>query len=293
MRRLLLTCAAATALGIAGLAAGAAEHQVKLTGSGIQPANTQVGWGDTIVFTNADSVSHTLQIPRLQLSQEIPAGGTHTQKFDVQGGSYQLRDRVTPRTYAGRVDVAVAGVVTLAAPATVGYGKALNVKGTSPYGDTPVVVETRPTTQGSAWTQLTTVTPTLDGAYVAAVTIQRGGRVVATAAGGQLRSAPVVVSVIPVLTVSVAPKRPAAGAFAKITAKLLPAGAATTASLERYDALRKRWVRAKTASFRSKPTAAFAIRATKVQTSYRIVIGRSSTQPGFVAVLSKPFKIPA
>ena len=74
MRRLLLIGAAATGLAVAGLAVGATEHQVTLTATAIQPANAQVGWGDTIVFTNTDSAQHTLLIPRLQLTKEIPAG---------------------------------------------------------------------------------------------------------------------------------------------------------------------------------------------------------------------------
>jgi plastocyanin len=293
MRRLLLIGAAAIGLAISGLAVGATEHQVTLTATGIQPANTQVGWGDTIVFTNTDSAQHTLLIPRLELTKDIPAGGTYTHLFEVEAGSYQVRDRFGSKTNQGRVEVAVAaaGSLTLSSAATVVFGKPLAVKGISPYGASPVLVQTRPPGQGATWATLATLTPGIDGSFVGSIALQRGGRLQATAAGGQLRSAPVIVTVVPVLAVKFTPKRPAVGAFAKILATLQPAGAATTATLERYDTLRKRWVRVKTVPIRSTGVAAFAVRMTKVVTSYRVVIGRSSSQPGFATVTSKPFKI--
>lgn len=292
MKKLLVGVAVVTALVVSGLAASAAEVQVSLTATGFQPNAPQINWGDTIVFTNKDSAKHTLLIPRLELTKDLGPGESFAQKFEVDAGSYQMRDRLANRTYNGRIEVSLTGQLTLKGAASVAYGKRLAVSGTSPYAETPVVLETRAPGQGGDWTPLVTVTPGADGSFTAALPLERGGRIQATTAGGQLRSQPILVTVVPKLAVSVVPRRPKVGRLAKIVVKIGPAGAARGATLETYVTLRKRWTRVKTTPVKATTgVVTFSVKATEAPTQYRITVARASTNPGYVAIQSKPFKI--
>ena len=51
------------ALGTAGYALGAGAS-ISLTADGPQPETVTVNWGDTVVYSNADSVEHAIRIPR-------------------------------------------------------------------------------------------------------------------------------------------------------------------------------------------------------------------------------------
>ncbi|MFN8222147.1 MAG: cupredoxin domain-containing protein [Gaiellales bacterium] len=294
MRKLLVGAAVVAALALAslGLAAGAAEIQVSLVGSGFQPETSPVNWGDTVVFKNNDSTKHTLLIPRLDLTKDLNPGESFSQIFDKEDGSYQIRDRHSNRTYNGRLEVTVSGTLALKGPQTLQSGKGLVLTGTSPYPQAPVSIETRPPGRGGDWAQVTTVTPAGDGSFSVSIPFEKGGRIQATTAAGQLRSETLLVSVIPRLTISVTPRRPKDGKPAKISVKVSPVGAARTATLESYLTLRKRWVKVKvTPVSATTGVVAFSVKATKAPTQYRVSIPRSAVNPGFVTFISKPFKI--
>lgn len=292
MKKLLMVAGVVAALVASSLASGAAEVAVSLTSTGFQPNAPQVNWGDTLVFTNKDSTKHTLLIPRLDVTKDLNPGESYTQLLEVNAGSYQMRDRISNRTFNGRFEVSITGTLTLkASSVSVVYGKPLQLSGVSPYPQAPVILETRPPGQ-SQWTQLTTVTPGADGSYGAQVSLQRGGRIQAVTAGTQLFSAPVAVTVVPRMTVSIDPRRPADGSTVKIIVKVGPAGAARSASLETYVTLRKRWQKLKTATVGATTgVVRFPVKATLTPTQYRIVIARSGMNPGYVPIMSKPFKI--
>lgn len=286
MRRRLALAAAACLLVVAGVAVAATEHQVSLTATGPQPAQLKVGWGDTVVFTNSDKVAHTLFIQRLNLTQEIPAGGTFSRTFDVKKGAYPYRQKAPSKVFLGTITVEVAGTLTFQVPTqSQPFGKPLAVRGTSPYPGAQVKIDYR--APGSAsFSELTTVTAGADGGYTATLSLARGGRLVASTAGGQLRSAIASVEVVPRIALSATPRRPAAGRFVRLLARISPPDAASTATLERYDGERKRWLKLRTVGVPTSGLAPFSVRAAAGANRFRVVISRSAARAGYAAATS-------
>lgn len=278
---------ALVALAAAAVAGGATSHGVALTATGPQPAQVTVKWGDSVVFSNPDSVAHTLLIPRLTVTVDVPPGGSHTQTFSGRRGTYPFRERIGNRSVEGVVTVEVSGTLALrATPASLTYGRRLTVTGTSPYSESPIALLFR--THGSGvWSPLRTVTPSASGAFSTSVAATKGGALMASAADGQLRSAPVSFLVKPTLTVRASSKRVKAGTTIKLSARVKPAGAVSSATLERYDAERKRWLRGSTGRITKSGTGTFSVRAEEGANRLRVVVPRSALAPGYQDVASK------
>lgn len=281
---LLTALAALVAVAAAG---GATSHAVALTATGPQPAQVTVKWGDSVVFSNSDSTPHTLLIPRLGVTVDLGSGASHTQAFTGRRGTYPFRERIGNRSAEGVVTVDVSGTLALkAAPTNLTYGRPLQVTGTSPYAESPVALLFR--THGSGtWSPLRTVTPSAAGGFSASVPFAKGGALMATVAEGQLRSAPVAFLVKPTLTVRAASRRVKAGSPIKLAARIRPGGAVSSATLERYDAERKRWLRASTARIAKTGVGSFSLRAEKGANRLRVIVPRSALTPGYAEVASK------
>ena len=291
MRRALVLLATTVALLTTGAASGAGEHRVELTATGPQPTMLEVGWGDTVVFDNKSGGAATLNIPRLDVTTSIPAGGSFTQAFAVRSGSYRVRQLSGNRSYPATVNVAVTGDLTLqAAPRLIPIGRTVAVKGTSPYGGTPVELMLR-LSGAREWTTLATVPAQVDGTYAASLRIARGGRIVAEAAGGQLVSDSFVLTVVPRIAVSAKPHRVKARSLVKVRAKIRPADAATRAFLDVYDVLRKRWRSSKDVGVSKTGVATFSLRVAKGTTRVRVRVPNSARVQGFAPVTSKPVTV--
>ena len=115
-KRLLGIALLAAALGAVGFALGAG-FTVTLSPLGPQPARTAVNWGDTVTFTNTDTVEHGLifikQAPRTEgattttttttpTANVIPPGGTFSGVFDGKKGKYSYKEVGTVATRTGR-----------------------------------------------------------------------------------------------------------------------------------------------------------------------------------------------
>lgn len=290
MKRFLVATLLAS-LVLTGLGLGATQHSISLTGAGPQPAALKIGWGDAVVFTNTDTVARTLLIPRLEVTTTLEPGSTFSQTFEGREGTYPFRLQIGNRASPGTITLEVAGQVRLAAsPMVVAYGNRVRVTGTSPYGDSAVKLEVRSAGQG-VWAPLAELKADGTGAFAGSLPLTRGGAIRATVAADQLRSSHVTVGVRPLLSIRATPRRTAAGRFVKVAAQLRPAGAADSATLERFDTRRKSWTRIRTARVGRSGNASFSLRATKGDTRLRVVVSRSAVKPGYVPVATKAIRI--
>jgi hypothetical protein len=221
--RFALLCVAVLALGAAGFAL-AGTTTLSLTYVGPEPDTVTVPWGDTLRITNADTVAHSLvsSHPELRTGVLLP-GKTFTATISGPAHNYSFR-QTGGKGFPGKIEVDFSGHVSLSPSSTsVSLGRAVRLKGTTNLHSTPVLLQMHRSGE-SHWTTLATVFSSSSGAYAATVRLQRGGKLRATVAAGQIRSAVKLVDVRPKLTAS----RRGGG----VTAKLNPAGAALLLTLE-------------------------------------------------------------
>jgi len=218
-------------LGVAGLALGAAGFALagtttlSMTYAGPGPSTLTVPWGDTLRITNVDSISHALISSHSELRTGLVAPGK-TFSATITGPAHSYGYRQTGgRGYPGKLVIDFTGdrvSMSASAPA-VGFGHAVRLSGTASVHSMPVAIEFH--RAGDAhWTTLTTVVSSSTGDYSASVRLDRGGKLRASMAGGQIRSSPKVVEVRPKLTAS--------RHGGRVVAKLAPAAAALRVTLE-------------------------------------------------------------
>ena len=179
MRKLLLLVAVVslTAAGVAVGAAGsatAASKTVKITHTGYQPTAVSIAVGDSVVFTNSDTVAHTVQFKTttgIQCSIAVPLvlqpGKSATCTFS-SAGKFDFSDPANKGSkFHGTVTVTKAPAVSLtAAPKTVVYGQKVSLTGTLASQQTGQSLQIFARQCGaSAATKLGTVTTTTGGAY--------------------------------------------------------------------------------------------------------------------------------
>jgi plastocyanin len=236
----------ALCIGLLGLAAAAfaglgfaASTTVSLTAAGPQPPTVTVEWGDTVDFTNADTVAHTVVIPRFQLtSPAIAPGSSFQHVFTARSGNYSFRQTGGTR-YTGTVTVRVSGTITLvAARPTVKYGQSVTISGRSTQQNSPVTVKRKPFGSTGDWVTLATLPPPAGGTFSIRVKPTTTTQYQAFAAGDQVRSRRITVSVAPRITI----KRPRTkNGFVTVVGRIFPAAAAKRAILERSVPPRRSW----------------------------------------------------
>jgi plastocyanin len=275
----LAACLGLASLFGAGLAL-AGTSSVTLGSAGPQPPTVTAQWGDTVLFTNGGGEAHGVTIPRLTVaSPSIAPGASWTHVFDGRTGNYIFR-QTGARNFAGAIVVQLTGQVTMAAtPATVTYGNRVTFRGTALAGF-PVRLEELPTGQSGAWIERSTVEASTVGAWSTSLVPQIGGRYRASAAADQLRSPVLSVRVRPRIWLTV-PRRAPAGRLVTVRVRVAPAGAAINADLERYDASRRRWVRADRRRLDRAGNASFRWRVVRGRSQLRVQLLRAGVRPGF------------
>ena len=218
-----------TLLGVAGLALGmggfalAGTQTLSLTYVGPEPDTITVPWGDTLVITNVDSVSHSMVSSHPELQATLLPHQTYTTMLTGPTRSYSFR-QTGGTGYPGKVEVEFSGRVSLSSSSgSVAYGRTLRLSGVSSIHGTEVAIETHRAGQ-TRWHVLRTVTSGSTGAFSTVVRLTRGARVRASVAAGRITSPSTVVLVRPKLTFA-----HRSGGF---TARLTPAQAATRVVLE-------------------------------------------------------------
>ncbi len=240
--RLGLGAVAVPSLALAGyaLAAGAT---VSLTSTGPQPNQLTVGWGDTLTFVNRDSESHDLTVGSPPLaSATLAPGASYTVVMTIRAGQKSFVESGGKRGYRGRILVTAAGTVSLkTSRPTVRYGESILLTGKSSLPGLPVSLEARSLARGS-WTTIATLDADSSGVFSTALFPIAGELFRATAAGGQLRSPVVSLTVEPVLSIQVSGHVAKVGHVVAVRVKLAPAQAADSISLMAYSPQRGRWI---------------------------------------------------
>ena len=179
MRKALITAVAVTSLVIVG-AAGAKTVVVSITKNGYVPKAVTVAVGDTVQFTNSDTVAHqvlfktTTGVTCTPNPLVLQPAGTGTCTFASPGTFTYSDPNVKGNTFRGTVTVTgqvPAETLTLSAkPRTVVYGGKVTLTGTLSNQKVGEKVDVLATACGqTAATKVTTVQTTTGGAYTAVV----------------------------------------------------------------------------------------------------------------------------
>lgn len=279
-------------LGVVGVGATAvaATSGISLTSEGPSPDTATVEWGDTVEFTNGDSVGRGVTIPRVSVtSPTLGPGEKFAYRFDGRAGRYGFMQTGAPppATRSGTVVVNATGKVTLAASKEVApVGSQITLSGRSSYGGTPVVVQSRPAGASGDWSTLVTVTAGDDGTYSTRFPLAVGLRLRARVAADQVTSSTVSVGARPIVRIRVAPRSAAQGARIVVSGVVAPGTAARTANLEERLAGRSTWSRKDTRRVTKNGQVSFTFRAAAGRNRYRIVLNRAGLQPGYEPVAS-------
>jgi hypothetical protein len=230
-------------LGTSGFAL-ASTVGVQMTEAGPVPERQTVKWGDTVVWTNANSRPHRITIPRLNVETPfVGPGGTLTHVFDGRRGSYGYRQLGSGPNRLGYVFVELEGSVTLNASATaVRWGNSIRLSGTSTFKGHPVKIASRVPGSGGAWTQVAQADTNAEGAFSVQIKPERGVQYRAQVAADQITSPSVRVSVKPTLTLTARSRRVRTGRKVTLVARVSPEHAATLVDLQRQDVRRARWL---------------------------------------------------
>lgn len=285
----LLAVCACGALFAAGFAL-ADTATVSLTASGPDPATVTVDWGDTVVFTNVDTVERSVTSQRAPFaSGPISPGSSFEHRFEGRAGRYSFVQSGSRPTTSGVVEVVPSGKVSLAVrPATALHGSKVTITGTSSYTGTPVVIEFRQAGASGDWKEALSLVASATGAYSGRIEATAGGRLRARVAGGQIASGLVSLHVQPRVTLRVEPRRVRAGARTVVTGTISPTSAASMADLEMFDADMRSWRREMSRRVSRNGTVRFSFRVAKGRTQLRIVLRRGALQPGFIPIASSP-----
>ena len=267
----------------------AATASVSLTAKGPEPTTVTVDWGDTVVFSNADTVDRQVTSPQAPFaSGPIPPGGSFQYRFEGRAGRYTFVQTGTRPNTSGAVVVTASGEVTLViGKAVAPYGTKVSVSGRSTYAGTPVVVQLRPYGGTGDWKDLLSLVASESGTYSSQITATQGGRLRARVAANQISSDFVDLALLPRVAASVRPRRARAGTRVLVTGRIVPADAASTVDLEVFPPDRKRWEREATKAVSKSGQVTFAFKAAKGRTKVRLSLSRSGLEPGFVPAASR------
>lgn len=289
--RTLCALLALIALG-AGGAGVAATLAVSLTSAGPTPSTVTVEWGDTVVFTNSDSVARSVTVQRAGVTSPVLAPGeSFSHRFESRGGRYGFTQNGAPppTSRTGAVVVNVTGSVSLGASARIArVGSQITLTGRSSYPGTPVVIQTRGAGASGAWQPLVTAPTSETGSYSTRFRLTAGVRLRARTAADQVTSTTVSVGARPIVGIKAAPRQATRGARIVLRGAVTPRQAARTANLEERAPGRSTWSRKATSRVARNGTVSFAVRALEGRVRYRIVLTRQGLQPGFEPVASAP-----
>lgn len=290
MKRTITGLVSLGTLAVAGFAV-AATSTVALTKAGPQPPTVTVEWGDTVAFVNEDSAVHRVAVPRLGLqSGDLPNGGRYEVPFAVRAGTYGFRQQ-GGTAVNGEVVVRVSGKLTLTASReSVPYRASARLTGSSTQQNSKVVIQRRPFGGAGDWENARELQPGGDGAFATTFTQTEGYSYRAFAAGEQVRSSTVSVTVTPAVRATVRPRRLVAGKTLTVVGRILPVNAASNADLEVFDRRRNAWRNVDSRAVRKgSVTLRWVVQAGAWRV--RVSIRRGSVAPGYDAASSRAVRV--
>jgi plastocyanin len=180
MRKVLLLFVAVSSVAAAAAAAqfarpaASATATVKITHSGYDPKSVSITVGDSVTFTNSDTVAHTVRFnptTGISCSRALPlvlqAGQSATCTFR-NAGTFNFSDpKFKTQAFRGTVVVAATPAVSLSvAPRVVTYGRSVTLSGTLANHKSGQSLQVLAQQCGeSAAKKIATVTTTAGGAY--------------------------------------------------------------------------------------------------------------------------------
>ena len=180
MRKVLLLLLAVASLAAAGAAAdratpaAAASQTVTITHNGYKPTSVSITVGDTVVFSNADTVAHTVEFKTstgIHCTVALPLTVQPAQKVSctfASPGKFNFSDPAGKgKNFRGTVTVAKAPAASItAAPATLVYGRTATLAGKLGSGQVGQSLQLLAQQCGAATSSpLATVTTMTGGAY--------------------------------------------------------------------------------------------------------------------------------
>jgi plastocyanin len=285
--RTVLIVATLAALGVTGYAL-ANGVGIVLTAAGPQPTAATVNWGDTVTFSNADSVAHTVTFSRSSLpSATVAAAAATTYVMTGRAGGYSYREVGTKTS--GKLTLIVAGALTLSAKhLQLVYGHKLSLLGTVSIPASEVLLQSRGADR--SWNTLATVAPGPAGDFTFALVLKHRAVLRGVAADGQLRSRPISVTVQPALHISTSASRIAGGHSVTIRGRVAPKQGARFIRLEAFVPARHVWHLLDELRPRQ-GLAVFHWAVAYGKTRLRVAVGRRSAASGLVGAASKPIVI--
>lgn len=182
MRKLLVPLLVALSLAAAGPAAGGSSTTVTISHSGYSPTAVSITTGDTVVFKNSDTVSHTVALSSTTgvhcsatVPLVIPAGQSASCTFSTTG-KFRFSDPASnKKSFRGTITVAESLVSSLTAkPKAVVYGGKSTLAGKLASAQSGQAVQIRALACGeTASTLVATVTTTAGGAFTYAAQPQK------------------------------------------------------------------------------------------------------------------------
>jgi plastocyanin len=232
------------ALALVGLSgyALASGYVVSLTQNGPSPNTFTATLGDTVTFVNNDYNIHTVVDNATGLQSPALAPGDAYPWVLTTSGRLSYRQEGKPGG-SGVIVVARTGSVTLkASKRSVAYHSGSLLSGTSSFPTYPVKIEQR-SKGDNRWSDTATLTPAADGSFLLPVLPERSVQYRANVFSGELLSTPVAVDVRPILTLSARRRSAPGGSLLTFTARAVPAEAANSIELARFDSQRQTWRR--------------------------------------------------
>lgn len=291
---------AAAALAGAGLALGAGGQTVRLTAAGPSPQTVTVGVGDTVSFVGADADNHSIVSSGGGFtSPVIHPGETWTRTMGAPG-RFPYDQTGFGKSRHGLIVVEVEGALSLeVTEEQVVFGGSVRLTGRSPLPGYDVVVEARTAaardpSSGSAahggWAPLQTVHAGADGSFALTLRPEVTTRYRATLETTDVRSSSLQVSVAPRVTARPARRSGRTGSFGTVTARIVPADAATALELLAFDARRGRWHAVQTRPV-AKGSATFRWRLAQGKTMLRVATVHGHVRAGLTAGAGRSFAV--
>lgn len=281
MRRLMLVAMAVAAL--AGASGGAAATTpVTITKAGFVPADVRVQVGDTVTWTNIDTVVHQVSVDKFACNLTIQPAASGSCTFTT-AGKFNYRDpSQRGNSLRGSVEVVAPSTLTTLAVSrtTVIYGQTTTLSGQLSSKRAGETVELWAQAFGqSSFVKVTQVTSTDNGSWtvVAKPTIQTTYQVRVRNAASQS----VTIKVKPRLSLGY-------GSVTRLfTVRVFAASsfAGKVGTVQRRSATGQ-WISLKKVTLNSTSTARFRVTLPKGRTAVRVVLPPAQTVPGYLAGVS-------
>jgi plastocyanin len=269
--------------------ARAATSKVSITAQGFTPSAVTIAVGDTVTWTNNDTVNHQVDSNRAGFMSPLLKPGESYSFVYKNAGKFAYGDTVVKRNKGSvTVQAAATAVTQTASPTVVVYGLATTLSGavsTRASGQT-VTVFAKPYGQ-TAFTQVGSVVTTNNGAWSLVVKprIETTYEARWRPTGATVSSAPAMVKVKPQVGLRVKSARGRVVTFFTRVRGARSFGGKILAFQRKNS--RGRWVTLRKVTLASTSSATFRSRLPRGRSRVRLFMPAAQAAPGYVAGISR------